>query len=189
MVYRKYVKSNWVILTSHHLQIFTWRHVYKKEPALRSLLKFYNGYRESSKIISIVMVQMQWTEGGGGNLIWWTATNKLHSNVLPINQYSLVQNVATISYNLPDIPATREPEGKFSPSMPWGDSEEKSDSIILNFGTMVPVWRWSASRPGCFTRRERAPSPQWIGCRPGCNFLRWEESCLSQNSNPASSSP
>jgi hypothetical protein len=31
--------------------------------------------------------------------------NKLHSILPPINQYGLVQNVATISYNLSDIPA------------------------------------------------------------------------------------
>jgi len=126
------------------------------------------------------MVQLQWTEKK--NLLWWTATNKLHSNVQSINQYSLVQNVATISYNLPDIPATREPEGKFSPSMPWRDSEEKSDSNILNFGTTC---RRTASRLGCFTQRERALSTHWIGGRPGCNFLRWGGgSCHSQNSTP-----
>jgi hypothetical protein len=42
-----------------------------------------------------------------------------------INQYSLFQNAATISDNLADIPATIQPEGKFSPSMPWRVSEEK----------------------------------------------------------------
>jgi len=56
------------------------------------------------------MVQMQWTEKDK-NLLWWTATNKLHSILPAINQYNLAQNAAKISYNLPDILATIQPEG------------------------------------------------------------------------------
>jgi hypothetical protein len=61
---------------------------------------------------------------------------------------------------------------------------------ILDLGTR---WRWSASRPSCFTPRERARGTQWIGGWVGLKagldtVVKKKNPSLFKDSNPRSSS-
>jgi hypothetical protein len=40
----------------------------------------------------------------------------------------------------------------------WGNG-----AIAPRILDLIIRWEWSASRPGCFTPRERAPGTHWIG--------------------------
>jgi hypothetical protein len=55
---------------------------------------------------------------------------------------------------------------KLSLCFKWAPSHEGvlgSGGIALRIFYLGTRWRWLASRPGCFTPRERAPGTHWIG--------------------------